>query len=358
MKHNRNTQKDINTMTTLLDKFNLGGDLFATVADAPEVFETTGRTTTLHVGRRIAFKGSINGVEVPAYATLHEAHLTRMSVIQQKSPYTGETYKIVTGILKPVKMDIEVVVDGQTMSLAELLRSFVNASAQKPVDEATFLETASRIGIKFNDGMPLLFQQFGASEDGIVRAFEAFKSAGAVDVLSTMENRGNIIAAYAHETGIPVTSFEIGTVDRSQSRTGQGFLNLVDAQVDQFSRIVRLRKEASILKNELAAQTDWSQSKVKSAEDRIKTLGNMSRQWTTNWAGAQQIITVDEGGNLVPKNQYAAVNAPCGRFTMVIDGKPVAVDLWKNSARAESTSSTNKVNVADVAVADDDELPF
>ena len=41
-----------------------------------------------------------------------------------------------------------------------------------------------------------------------------------------------------------------------------------------------------------------------------------------------------------------------------MDGKPVAIDLWKNSARAESTSSTNKVNVADVAVADDDELPF
>lgn len=346
-------------MSNLLDKFGLGGDLFSAVADTPEVFETTGRTTTLHIGRRIAFKGSINGIEVPAYATLEEATLSRMSVIEQKSPYTQETYKIVTGIFKPVKMKVEVVVDGETMTLPELLRSFVNANAQKPVDEQAFLDTASRLGLKFVDGMPLLWQQFGASEEGIKNAFAAFKDAGAVDVLHTMENRGNIIAAYAHETGIPVTSFEIGTVDRNQSRTGQGFLNLIDASVDQFQRIVRLRKEAAVLKAELASQTDWAQKKIKAAEDRLKVLGNMSRQWTTNWSGAQQIIKVDESGKLLPQDQYAAVNAPCGRFTMSVDGKSFNVDLWKNSARAESAPTTNSVKAVNSDDFDeDDNLPF
>ena len=339
----------------LLSKFGLDAELFSAVADTPEVFETTGRTTTLHLGRRIPFKGSINGIEVPAYATLHEASLTRMSVIEQKSPYTNEMYKIVTGIFKPVKMTVEVVVDGETMTLPELLRATVNATASKPVDEAKFLQTASMLGLKFEDGMPLLFQQFGASEAGIQNAFAAFKDAGAVDVLSTMDNRGNIITAYAHETGVPVTSFEIGTVDRKQSRTGQGFLNLVDAQVDQFSRIVSLRKKASELSGMVTTQTDWSQDKIKKAEATLKVLRDMSRQWTTNWAGAQQIIQIDEGGNPVKKDQYAAVNAPCGRFTMVINGQSVAVDLWKNSARAESTATTA---TAPVASADNDELPF
>lgn len=342
----------------LLSKFGFDTELFSAVAESPEVFETTGRTTTLHVGRRVPFKGSINGIEVPAYATLEEATLSRMSVIRQKSPYTGETYKIVTGIFKPVKMTIEVVVDGETMTLPELLRATVNASSDKPVSEEAFLETAARIGLKFNEGMPLLFQQFGASESGIQHAIDAFKAAGAVDVRGDMDNPGNIITAYAHESGVPVTSFEIGSVDRSQSRTHQGFLNLVDASVDQFQRIVRLRKDAVTLKNELTTQTNWSQAKIKKAEERLKTLQAMSRQWTTNWAGAQQIIQIDEGGQKVPKDQYAPVNAPCGRFAMTVNGKSVAIDLWKNSARAESTSSTNKVNVADVAVADDDELPF
>lgn len=343
-------------MTNLLDKFGFGSDLFSAVADAPEVFETTGRTTTLHMGRRIAFKGSINGIEVPAYATLHEATLSRMSVIEQKSPSTGEWYKIVTGIFKPVKMDIEVVIDGQTMTLPELLRSFVNAGAEKQIDEQTFLDTASRIGLKFADGMPLLWQQFGASEAGIQQAFDAFKRAGAVDVLGQMTKTGNITTAYAHETGVPVTSFEIGTVDRKASRTGQGFLNLVDASVDQFSRIVALRKEASMLKNELTAQTNWSQNKIKQAEGRIKVLQDMSRQWTTNWAGAQQIIKINDAGAKVAEDQYAAVNAPCGRFAMVIDGQTVSVDLWKNSARAENASATTPS--APVPTQTDNELPF
>lgn len=342
---------------SIISKFGFDAELFSAVADTPEVFETTGRTTTLHVGRRVPFKGSINGIEVPAYATLHEALLTRMSEIKQTSPNTGETYKIVTGIFKPVKMTIEVVIDGQTMTLPDFLRATVNASASQEIDEAKFLQTASLIGLKFDEGMPLLFQQFGASEDGIKRAFAAFKDAGAVDVLGSMTNRGNIISAYAHETGIPVTSFEIGTVDRKASRTGQGFLNLVDAQVDQFSRIVGLRKKASELSAKLTEQTDWSQDKIKMAESAVKNLRDMSRQWTTNWAGAQQIIKIDNSGQQVKEDRYAAVNAPCGRFTMVVDGQSVAIDLWKNSARAESTS-TDAVVSAPVASADNDELPF
>lgn len=339
-------------MSNLLDKFNLDAGLFGAVADSPEVYETTGRTTTFHAGRRVAFKGSINGIEVPAYATLHEAFLTRMSVIEQTSPYSGDKYKIVTGILKPVKMTVEVVIDGQTMSLPELLRATVNQSASVEVSEDEFLDRASRIGLKFNEGMPMLFQQFGASENGITKAFELFRSAGAVDVLPTMKNTGNIVAAYAHDAGVPVTSFEVGTTDRSQSRTGQGFLNLVDASVDQFTRIVGLRKEASTLKAELGAQSNWSQDKVKSVEERIKTLRDMSRQWTTNWAGAQRVITVDASGAQTVKDQFAPVNAPCGRLTLVVGVEKHSIDLWKNSAKAESTSAPVASTEAD------DDAPF
>jgi len=342
-------------MKTLLDKFNLSSDLFATMGDTPEAFESTSRTTTLHVGRRVPFKGSINGVEVPAFATVHEASLTRLSVIQQPSPYTGNQYKIVTGIFKPVKMTVEIVIDGETMTIQELLRSFVNASSDNQIDEQTFLDTASRIGLKFTDGMPFLFQQFGASEDGIAHALATFKQAGAYNALNTMTNKSsNLIEAYAHDTGVPVTSFEVGSVDRNASRTNQGFLNLVDASVDQFNRIVSLRKEANVLKNEIAAQTNWSQSKVTQAETRAKKLLEMSRQWTTNWAGAQQIIRIDGSGKKVAEDQYAAVNAPCGRFQLLIDGKKVSIDLWKNSLVSDSKETVSEPAPAVV----NGELPF
>ena len=60
---------------------------------------------------------------------------------------------------------------------------------------------------------------------------------------------------------------------------------------------------------------------------------------------------------IIKEDKYAAVNAPCGRFSMVVDGKTVAVDLWKNSARAES-APTNTATNALVADGDDEELPF
>lgn len=344
-------------MKTLLEKFNLDSDLFGSVADSPEVFESTSRTTTFNVGRRTPFKGSINGIEVPAFATIHEASLTRMSIIEQTSPNSGNQYKIVTGIFKPVKMTVEVVIDGETMTIQELLRSVVNASATTEIDQQTFLETASRIGLKFDDGMPLLWQQFGASEDGINHAFAMFKQAGAYSVIDDMRRKNsqiNIQEAYVHDAGVPIVAFELGSVDRDESRTNQGFLNLVDATVDQFNRIVGLRKQSSMLKAEILNQTNWSQNKIADAESRAKKLLEMSRQWTTNWAGAQQIILVDKKTNKkTPQDQYAAVNAPCGRFSMIVDNKKVAVDLWKNSLNGESNTTS-----APVADAVSEDLPF
>lgn len=341
-------------MKNLLEQFNLSSDLFATMGDSPEAFESNSRTTTLHVGRRVPFKGSINGVEIQAFATVNEASLTRLSVIEQTSPYdASNTYKIVTGIFKPVKMTVEVVINGETMTVQQLLHNFVNASAKNELDEQTFLDTASKIGLKFNDGMPMLFQQFGASEDGIAHAIATFKQAGAYNALNSMTKKSdNLIEAYAHDTGVPVMSFEVGSVDRKASRTGQGFLNLVDATVEQFNRIVALRKEASILKNEIVLQTNWSQDKIVQSESRVKKLQEMSRQWTTNWAGAQQIIRIDAAGKKVAEEQYAAVNAPCGRFQLLIDGKKVSIDLWKNSLSANTQATQPTPEVVN------DELPF
>lgn len=352
-------------MTNLLEKFDISGDIFSAVADAPEVFESSGRTTTLHLDRRIPFNASIPGKKnadgtqkhtpVTAYATLREARLSRMSVLDQVSLSTNNAYKVVTGVFKPVKIDIEIMIDGELMTLPELLRAFVNASSKKEIDEQTFLDTANRIGLTFANGMPMFWQQFGASEDGIAHAFETFAAAGAVDVSNQIKEDSNITKAFAHATGIPVTSFEVGTVNREQSRTNQGFLNLVDASVDQFNRIVGLRKEASLLKQALTEQTDWSQKKIKDTENRMKTVNDMSRQWRSNWSGAQQIIQVDTAGTKIPKDQYAAVNAPCGRFTVITDGQAVNIDLWKNSARAESM---NTVVASNETTTSDEELPF
>lgn len=341
-------------MSTTISNLGLDLDLFSAIAESPEMFESTGRTTTLRVGREVSFKATINGIEVPASAILHDARLTRLTLLEQTSPNTNKTYFLVTGIMRPVKMDIFVTVDGQKMNIIDLLHNVVNSgSAQITRDQ--FVDTARKIGLDLEGGMPFFFQQFGASLDGWTKAREAFVAAGAKDVIGSMNNPGRIVAAFQHDTGVPVTAFEVGTVDRSKSRTNQGFQNLVDSVIDNFQRIVRLRKESKMLDVKIVESTGWSQEKTQKAREHSKVLMEMSRQWASNWAGSQQRIVVLPNGKKETQNIWDPVNAPCGRFTMVTGAGNVDVDLWSNSAKANTSDTT--VSTAPNTTPSD-ELPF
>lgn len=323
-----------------LNEMGFDLDLFSIFAEEPDLFESTGRTNTLRVDKEVSFKGSINGIEVPASAILRSARLTRLSLLKQTSPNTGREYFLVTGIMRPVQLDLFVTIDGKKMDIIDLLNMVVNEKSAKQMTREQFIESARKIGLNFSEGMPYFFQQFGASLEGWTKAREAFEAAGAVDVIGTMNNRGRIEAAYQLKDGVPVTSFEVGTVDREKSRTKQGFLNLVDATVNNFQRVIELRKESRLLTQKIDSATGWSQEKIQAARAHAETLSGMSRQWVANWAGAQQRIVVQPNGKQETQNIFDPVNAPCGRFTMVVDGQSVEVDLWSNSARANTSDTT------------------
>jgi len=233
------------------------------------------------------------------------------------------------------------------ISIIDLLHMFAQGSGNS-IERQKFEDSLIAMGMNFGGGMPLFFQQFGASEDGIKHAINAFKAAGAIDVTGGIENPGRIVAAYQHKSGVPMTSFELGTTDRSKSRTNQGFLNLVDGAVETFQRVYSLRLEAHLLNQKM---NDLPQAKVKDAEEKRKDLLALSRQWVSNWSGSQQRIKVEKNGSQTPLNVYDPVNAPCGRFTLVVNGEEIACDLWSNSARAEQTSVVT-------TTADTEEDPF
>jgi len=317
--------------SSILNKFGLSNDLFSAIAENIDNLQSTARTQSLVVGKTVKFTGSVNGIEVPAEVTLREANLSRLSVLRQSSPYTGKEYLLVTGVMNPVKLDISVNIDGESMSLVDLLHAFVGDS----VERSKFEESLAAMGMNYSAGMPLFFQQFGAHEEGIKHAINAFKTAGAIDVTNSIENPGRIVAAYQHQSGVPLTSFELGTTDREKSRTNQGFLNLVDASVSTFQRVYQLRLEAHSLGQKIS---DLPQAKVKEAEEKRKELLALSRQWVSNWSGSQERIKVEKNGSKTPQNIFDPVNAPCGRFSLAVQGEVVACDLWSNSARAEQTS--------------------
>jgi hypothetical protein len=325
-------------MATTISKFNLDTNLFDQIADNIDNLQSTARTQMLGVNKKVNFKGSINGVEIPSSVTLREASLSRISVLRQKSPYTGKEYYLVTGVMNPVKLDLSVTLDGQEMSITDLLYKFVTEGG-KTVDRDKFeLQHLAGLGLNFTNGMPLFFHQFGANEDGFKHAINAFKAAGAVDVTGRIENPGRIVAAYQHKTGVPVTAFELGTTDRSKSRTNQGFINLVDAAFDTYQRVTALRLQANIIETKMA---DLPQAKIKDAQEKKDKLMQLSRQWVSNWAGSQQRITVTPSGAKEKQDIYDPVNAPCGRFTLSVNGSDVACDLWSNSAQANGPVSAS-----------------
>lgn len=320
------------TTNNILSTFGLDQNLFNDIAENIDALQSTSRTQTLSVGKTVKFTGTINGKEVPAEVTLREASLSRLSVIRQTSPYTNKEYFLVTGVMNPVKLDLVVDINGNKMGIVDFLHALVGDS----VDRTKFADMLVSMGMNLEGGMPLFIQQFGASEDGIKHAINAFKGAGAVDVTGRIENPGRIVAAYQHKQGVPVTSFELGTTDRSKSRTNQGFQNLVDAVLETYQRVASLRLEAHILSQKIA---DLPQAKVKAAEAERDKKRSLARQWVSNWSGSQQRIKVEMNGSQTPQDIYDPVNAPCGRFTMVINGEEVKCDLWSNSARADQMST-------------------
>jgi hypothetical protein len=128
--------------TTFTQKFNLDTSLFDQIAENIDNLQSTARTQMLSIGKKVNFKGSINGIEVPASVTLREASLSRISVLRQQSPYTGKEYYLVTGVMNPVKMDLNVTVDGAEISIVDLLHKFVTESG-KTVDRDKFIGSTS-----------------------------------------------------------------------------------------------------------------------------------------------------------------------------------------------------------------------
>jgi len=337
----------------LLDAF-IGDQDFSVVATDPASLNGNSKTTTLTKGRRVPFTATFAGMQLPAYATLQSAHLHRVSVIDHVSlKQNGKVSKLVTGIFKPVKMDVEVVFDGEIVSLPNLLRAVVNrkVGADKQVSEENFIATLEQLGIRFASGMNFFWQQFGSNPEGINKLVEAFKAAGAVDAMGSMQNAGRIKECYqmpqregSDIAGPEIVSFELSRADRTQSMTGQGFLDLVDAVSENFKRILTLRKQAAVVRQEVntkAIAEGWSQERIAQRNQDAGALVRLSQQWATVWSGAQQRIIVDKKDPSIktPESVFDPTSAPCGRFKMIVNGQEVSVDLWTNSVRANTSDS-------------------
>lgn len=307
------------------------GDL-SVIEESPEVLERAqGGTQRLVTNKVTKFTGNLNGTTVQFSAKLKSANLSRISLVQHTSPNTGQDSFIVTGILNPVAMDIDVNVDGNTVSITEFLRQMASAAGVNKTPEE-FSEVLENIGMPFDNGMSLFFQQFGASKAAYQQLAEVMGNHGA--------GHGNIggriidSVAFPQGKGLPVSWFEVGTSDRSRSRTGQGFTDFLDAIVNNFMRILSVRKAAAAVM--AAVPSDAEQSVVKAAREQYNALMATSRSWASTWSGAQKRLSSDE---LI----YDPQHVPSGRLGIEVDGETQEHSFW--TRRGEPAEVATNVSV-------------
>ena len=131
-----------------------------------------------------------------------------------------------------------------------------------------------------------------------------------------------------------VVSFELGTSDRSLSKTGQGFIDIVSAVTENFERVKNHKSVAKVLQDKLNTNIgSMSQEAIKKAQTEIKIELDMAKDYANCWSGAARQTKIDNGRKIV-ENKYNAVNAPCGRWSAVVAGQTIDFDVWSNSTKA------------------------
>lgn len=326
-----------------------GMESLEAIISNPNALELVRNTINLHVGKETPFKGVINKEKVNGYVTLNSANLTRLSLIRQGyaegSTKTGDYY-IVTGQMNPVSLDITVDNDGVKVPLHEVWRQMtaaLNGGDSEALTQEAWLATLTRMGLNYTSGtFQLYFQHMGAKESEIERLFNDFIEMGAgVDVAVLAKNSADptrpqrMENALVHPTGIPVSFFELSSVNRDKVASGQGFIDLCDSLTEQLTSVTKMRNDAHILENKAENDETLSDSQRKAAISKAAEMRTRSNQFLTSFSGRQLKTRRNKvTGELEWMDDFAPSQAPCGRFALDIDGETRRYDLWQERQTA------------------------
>jgi hypothetical protein len=347
------------------------------VISNPEMFEGGSLSTTpVKVGKTVKYPVSINGRPFPGFLTVSNAELTRLSLIEQTRA-DGYTYMIVTGIMKNVNFNLDIVVNGQNINIVDFIFELSKqASGLKDADRARFIETLENdIKMPLMGNMQMFFQQMGASATAFEEFIVKLNDHGLVSYEDTNrvnpQQKNRIQRAYVLRN-VPVTDFEIGTTDPTQSdmyrstngKAEAGFIDMADAIWRNYRRILQLRKLRSIKLAEidnLSAQNPANlQETAKLIKTEVNHLQKQANSFAGNIGGARLRWTRNEAtGDWVAdeKAVYDPTYVPCGRLTVLgTNNEEIKANFWTN--RSESSNETKPVfsSLAQSLASDDFEL--
>lgn len=344
---------------SLLEKFGYKKDEFAIALENPELFASNSTTTKIVVGKPTRVAGSINSIPVPTTILVKKALWSRLTVrdhIVRRPDADSRITQVFGGVFNGFQADVTLEIDGTEMSLYELMKQFCIESFGKSLTDDKINEMlSSNLSLNgIRNGGPLMFQQMGASEAGIAHAVEVFRSAGAIDDMKSVQTSKSFNTAYkmpGDGAGLEVVSFELGTSDRNLSKTGQGFLDIVSAVTENFERVKNHKSVAKALQDDLNAKIgSMSQEQIKAKQAEIKIELDMAKDYANCWSGAARQTKIENGRKII-ENKYNAVNAPCGRWSAVVNGNTVDFDVWSNSTKTPVKNTEEQIS--DIATAVD-----
>jgi|694.fasta_scaffold14252_17 hypothetical protein len=328
----------------------------------PEIFEGGSLSTTpIKIGKTTKYPVSINGRPFPGLLTVSNAKLTRLSLIEQTRA-DGHTYMIVTGIMKDVNFNLDLVVNGQNINIVDFMFELAKqAAGYKDADRTSFIKTLTEdLKMPLLDDMQIFFQQMGASAAAYEEFILKLNERGLVMADDTKrvnpEQRNRIQRAYVLRD-IPVTEFEIGTTDPNQSdmfrsTNGQaeaGFIDLADAIWRNFTRIMKLRKLRSIKLSEIENLSAQNPANLQEMAKQLKTeathIQKQANSFAGNLGGARLRWTRSESTGewtVDQKAVYDPTYVPCGKLTVLgTDGEEIKANFWTN--RSESSNENKPV---------------
>lgn len=310
---------------SMSDLSTLSFDELDALSESPEAFAPIGQVVPVTVGKPATFTANIGGVHFPYTFTVKSALLTRLTQIV-RTRAEGGLYNLLTGVMSHVDADLSVHVDGEQLNISEFFRKITNAekTEDKQLSQEVWESTMAGAGFRWNTpDMVILFQHFGASEKLLNANFDAFIAAGAKDITANYPpNRLKEIRRIVfHETGLPISHFEIGSSDRTQSRTGQGFEDILQSQFDNWQRIIKGRVEVMKLRLELDEMRKDDKilpEDLRELEDQVALKRRQTTRWVNNWGGAQVGMTVENDGSITEGEEWFQQSVPCGRITVRI----------------------------------------
>ena len=344
---------------SLLEKFGYKKDEFAIALENPELFASNSTTTKIKVGEATRITGSINKIAIPTTILVKSAQWNRLTVrdhLIQRQDADARISQVFGGVFNNFQAEITLEIDGVEMSLYECMKQFcVESFGNSLTDDQVNKMLESNLSLKgIRSGGPLMFQQMGAKPEGIAHAVEVFRKAGAIDDMKSVASSKSFNTAYkivGDDAGLQVLSFELGTSDREKSKTGQGFLDIVNAVTENFARVKNHKLVAKVLQDELdKGLGSMSQEEIKDAQAKIKIETDMAKDYANCWSGAARQTKIDNGRKIV-ENKYNAVNAPCGRWSVLVGGETVDFDVWSNSGK--KPTQTQEQTLADISTATD-----